>query len=215
MPTVAIAGIGSKLALAVAEELLKRPDVSLRGSSRDISKLPFFLKDSALVKLTQCGPYDKDALRSLVRGADVAICAYYADNETMLEGQKLLIDLCEEEGIPRYLASDYTADYTKLEFGDIIVKDPMKHFKSYAGTKKVVKGVHILVGLFMETFWDYFGVWDVGSKTLKYWGTGKGVWDLTSYGTAGQYVAAVALDPDAVGVLRCEDFSRDYMMWPR
>jgi hypothetical protein len=123
----------------------------------------------------------------------------------MLRGQTLLIDLCEEEGVSRYIASDYTADYTKLEFGDIEVKDPMKHVKAYLETKEKVKGVHVLVGLFMETFWNYFGVWDEETKTLRYWGSGREKWDLTTYGTAAGYVAGVALDSEATGLLKCNN----------
>ena len=201
--TIAIAGISSKLALDAAAELLKQPDIRLRGSCRDIDKLPAFLKDSARVALVQSGAYDNKALRSLIQGCDVVICCYFADDETMLEGQKLLIDLCEEEGVPRYIASDYTADYTKLDWGDLVTKDPMKHVKGYLDAKAKVKGVHVLVGLIMETFWAYFNVWNPDKKTIRYWGTGKEEWDLTTYHTVAQYLAAVALDPQAVGVKKC------------
>lgn len=211
--TIAIAGISSALALKVAAELLKQPNVHVRGTSRDISKLPPFLKDSPRVTLVQCGPYDTEALRSLIRGCEVVVCCYYADNETMLEGQKLLVDMCEEEGVSRYIASDYTSDFTKLDLGDVMVKDPMKHIKAYLDGKPKVNGVHILVGLFMETFWGYFDVWDSKEKKLRYWGTGHEEWDLMTYQTAAEYVAAVALDPEAIGIKKCafhESFSQNH-----
>ena len=210
---IAIAGITSKLAQLVATQLLsKDPNVQIWGSSRDPSKLPSSLKDSPRVTLLQTDALDGSKLRSLVHGADVVICCYFADNETMLNGQKLLIDLCEEENVPRYIASDYSLDYRGLEFGEIPLKDPMKHLKTYLEAKKNVKGVHILVGIFMETFWSAIAKLDVEKKTFRYWGDGKAEFELTSVGGAADCVTAVALDKDAVGFLKCM-FVLSFLVW--
>ncbi|KAH7076853.1 NmrA family protein-like protein [Paraphoma chrysanthemicola] len=200
--TVAIAGISSKLARLAANELLKRPDVRLRGSCRDTGKLPNNLRESPRVSLFQAEPYDTKTLRSLIHGCDVVVCCYFAEDEVMLNGQKLLIDLCEEENITRYIASDYTGDYTKLDWGDLAIKEPMKHVKSYLESKTTVNGVHILVGLLMETFLDFFDIYDAKSNRIRYWGTGNEKWDLTSYQTAAEYVAAVTLDQNATGLFK-------------
>ena len=199
---IAIAGISSKLALFTTQELLKQPGVNLRGSCRGISKLPQWLRDSSRVSLIETGPYDTDTLRTIVKGSDVVMCCYLADNDTMTRGQKLLIDLCSEEGVPRYIASDYTADYTKLNYGHVVITDPMKQVKGYVDSKSV-KGVHILIGLLMETYWDIFAPWKPEEKVFEFWGTGNEKWESTSYRTAAEYVAAVAIDPDAVGMFKC------------
>lgn len=201
--TVAIAGISSALALLITKSLLQRPDVHIRGSSRDIDKLPDDLKSSSRVTLVQSGPYDTEKLRKFVRGCDAVVCCYYASSEVMLEGQRLLIDLCEAEGITRYIASDYTADFRKLDQADLAIKNFAKDVKEYLDTKSTVRGVHILVGIFMETFLDFFGVWNTGAKEVRYWGTGNEKWDLTSYQTGADYVAAVTLDPNASGFFKC------------
>jgi hypothetical protein len=123
----------------------------------------------------------------------------------MTEGQKLLVDACELENVPRYIASDYCLDFTKLEYGQHPAKDPMKHVKAHLETKKNVQGVHVLIGAFMETFWSgYFGVWNAKDFKLSYYGEGDEVWESTTYGTAAEYVAAVALDRNAVGMQHCE-----------
>jgi len=205
---IAIAGISGKLARYVVQELLKQPDVQIRGSCRDITKLPTELTESPRISLVKADPFDVETLRNMVRGCDTVMCCYYADDKTMFEGQIILIDLCEEEGVGRYIASDYTADFTRLDLGDIVVKDPMKHVKAYLDTKERVKGIHILVGLMMETFLEYFQVWNPEENTLRYWGTGSEKWDLITYGTAAEYVAAVALDRHATGVLKCKSGTR-------
>jgi hypothetical protein len=93
-----------------------------------------------------------DTLRQFVRGTDVIVCCYLGDNTFMTEGQKLLVDVCDLESVPCYIASDYCLDYTKLEYGQHPAKDPMKRVKLHLETKKHVKGVHVLIGAFMETF---------------------------------------------------------------
>lgn len=206
--TIAIAGISSRLALLIAEELLKHPEVKLRGSCRNLERLPKWLRDSDQVSITQTGPYETENLRALVKGCDVVMCCYLADNEVMVDGQKLLLDLCEEHGVPRYIASDYTMDYTRLNYGDVEIKDPMKQIKAYAETKSNVRGVHVLVGFFMESYWQLMVPYNPEAKTLSTWVSEDVKWDIASYRTAAQYVTAVALDPSATGVLKCT-FSSD------
>jgi hypothetical protein len=203
--TVGIAGITGKFARSVAHHLLKRTDVSLRGFCRDPSKLPNFLSPSTRIHITKGEFSDNAALRSFVKGSDVVICCYLGNNHLMTEGRKLLVDAYKEEKVDRYIASDYSLDYTKLEYGELFVKDPMKCVKEYIGTKGHVKGVHVLIGVFMETFFSpYFGVWDPKGTRFRFWGTGDETWESTSYGNAAEYVAMVALDKDAVGLQQCE-----------
>lgn len=45
----------------------------------------------------------------------------------MVDNQTLLIDACIAEGVPWYMASDYSIYYRKLEYGQLAEKDRMKH----------------------------------------------------------------------------------------
>lgn len=121
----------------------------------------------------------------------------------MFEAQKVLIDLCEKEGVPRYIASDYTVEYRKLDPTDMVINFFTNDIVAYLDTKLGVKGVHIMVGLLIETFIDLFDAWRPEANELRYWGTGNEKLDFTSYQTAAEYVAAVALDPNASGFFKC------------
>jgi hypothetical protein len=165
--TVGIAGITGKFAHNVAANLLKRPNVSIRGLCRDPTKLHASIQSSPRVHITKGAATDADALNSFAKSSDVVICCYLGDNTLMTEGQKLLIDACEAQGVRRYLASDYSLDFTKLEYGQLFAKDPMKRVKEYLDTK-TIQGVHVLIGIFMETFWSrFFGVWNQDAATLS------------------------------------------------
>ncbi|KAJ0335903.1 hypothetical protein COL922a_008631 [Colletotrichum nupharicola] len=146
--TVALAGITGKFGRLLASKLIQNPNVTLRGYCREA--------------------YDEEKIRNFVEGSDVVICAYLGDDKLMVEGQKILIDACESEGVPRYIASDWALDYTKLELGELFPKDPMKHVKAYLETKKCVKGVHILIGGFMDAIMSpFFSVIDPVTHTVK------------------------------------------------
>ncbi|KAJ5674765.1 nmrA-like family protein [Penicillium maclennaniae] len=199
--TVGIAGITGKFARLVVKNLCKSPDVQIRGLCRNASKLPQHFRDSPRVTTIQGDSGDLETLRTFVRGCDVVVCCYLGDNNLMTEGQKLLVDACDHEGVRRYVASDYCLDFTKLELGQHPAKDPMKHVKAYLETKDNVQGVHVLIGAFMETFWsEYFGIWNPTECKLTFYGNGDELWESTTYETAAQYVAAVAMDRSAVGM---------------
>ncbi|CAI7616491.1 unnamed protein product [Penicillium crustosum] len=181
--TVGIAGITGKFARLVGNHLSKSPNVQIRGFCRNASKLPQQFRESPRVTIVQGESSDLETLRSFV------------------EGQKLLVDACELENVGRYVASDYCLDFTKLELGQHPAKDPMKHVKAYLDGKKNVQGVHVLIGAFMETFWSgYFGVFDPKEIKFSFYGDGDEIWESTTYQTAAEYVAAVALDQNAVGL---------------
>lgn len=204
--TIGIAGITGKFARLVLKHLCSS-DVQIRGFCRNASKLPAKYRDSPRVTIVQGSSDDLEALRAFVRGCDVVICAYLGDNTLMTEGQKLLVDACDSEKVDRYIASDYCLDFTKLEYGQHPAKDPMKHVKAHLDTKSHVKGVHVLIGAFMETFWSgYFGVWNADEYKLSFYGSGDEIWESTTYGTAAEYVAAVAKDPTATGLQHCESW---------
>ncbi|KAF5653733.1 hypothetical protein F25303_2038 [Fusarium sp. NRRL 25303] len=200
--TVGVTGITGKFARLVVKNLLNHPELNIRGFCRDPRKLPAQISASPQVTIIQGDANDLNALRRFVKGCEVVICCYLGDNTFMVESQKLLVDACDMENVSRYVASDYCLDFTKLQYGQLPAKDPMKHVKAYLETKNNVKGVHILIGVFMETFWsEYFSVFDPRDCKFSFYGTGHEIWESTTYGTAAEYVAAVALDQSAAGVL--------------
>lgn len=88
-------------------------------------------------------------------------------------GQNLLIDECEAAGVPRFMPSDWSTDFSKLQLGQLFPKDPNILVKAHLETKKTVKGVHTLIGVFMQTFLSpFFGVVGVDAEkvTVRYWG---------------------------------------------
>jgi hypothetical protein len=208
--TVGLAGLSSKLCRLVAREILKRPNVKIRGYVRDPAKVPPEITSNLRVQVIKGGALDRDAVRTFVHGCNVVVCGYLAADEVMVEGQKVLVDACEVEGVSRYLPSDFTLDYTKLELGQLERKDPMILVKQYIEERQrqgsKLKGVYVLIMGFMETVLStYFQVWIGEEKKLQFWGSvDELVWEMTSYKTTAEYTTELIMDENAVGVQKCK-----------
>lgn len=204
--TVGIAGFTGRVAGLLTLSLLEQdPNVQIKGLARTPANVSKSISSKNNVQVIQGGAFDTDKIRSFVHGCDVVVCCYSHDDRIMVDGQKLLIDLAEEEGVPRYVASDWCLDYTKLGMGELFAKEASQRIKGYLDTKNSIKGVHMLIGGFTEViFAAFFRIWDSQTSTLRYWGTGDEVWECTTYQNSAQYTAAVCLDRAAFGVFRCK-----------
>ncbi|KAH7110678.1 hypothetical protein EDB81DRAFT_849113 [Dactylonectria macrodidyma] len=106
-------------------------------------------------------------------GCDVVVCCYPGDDTHMTQGQKLLIDACEEQGL----------------------------VKEHPDVKSKIQGVHALIGTFMDTFWNPWSqILRPEERTLRYWGTGDEIWESTPYTNAADFVAEVVMDQQATGM---------------
>ena len=204
--TVGIAGFTGKFARLLTSSLLEQDaNVQIKGLARDPAKVEAAISSISNVQVVQGDAFDADKLRTFVRGCDVVVCCYLGDDHVMVEGQKLLIDVAEQENVARYVASDWSLDWTKLQLGELFAKEPCQLVKAYIDTKRRIKGVHILVGGFTEVlFAPFYRIWHADKFTFSYWGTGDEKWEFTTYLNSAQYTAAVILNRQAKGVLRCE-----------
>lgn len=202
--TVGLAGITGKFGGLLASQLLQNEDVLLRGHARDLSKVEPSLASSPRVTLFKGEALDDDSIRPFVAGCNVIVCAYLGPDELMVDDQKKLVDACEEAGVPRYVASDWELDYTKLKLGELFPKHPMIHVRAHLQAKNKVQGVHVLIGGYMDPLLSpFFNLCDPQSRTLQFWGEGTEPWEGTSYANAAEFTAAVVVDRSAVGIQKC------------
>jgi hypothetical protein len=202
--TVTIAGLTGKMAQLIAKHLLASPNVKVNGLCRTPSKLPESLTSNPRLSVFQSDSNNTQVIRSALKESSAAICCYLGDADVMIDGQKRLIDACIAENVPRYVASDWSLDFRKLELGQHPLKDPMKIVQAYLEEKEAdnqIKAVHILNACFLEAPWG--GLWNAQNSKLQYWGTGEEKWELTSYDNAAEFTAKVVMDPEANGWFSC------------
>jgi hypothetical protein len=165
--TVTIAAMTGKIAQLIAKHLLASSNVKIHGLCRTPSKLPASLTSNPLLSVSQSDPNDTYAIRSALKGSNAAICCYLGDADVMVEGQKRLIDACIVESVPRYVASDWSMDFRKLELGQLPLKNAMKYVQAYLEEKEAsnqIKAVHVLNACFLEA--PRGGLWNAQSHKL-------------------------------------------------
>jgi hypothetical protein len=114
--TVTIAGITGKLGLLITKHLLKSPIVHINGLCRFPSKLPPIILQDPKFTIFQSTSTDIAKIRSALYNSSLAICCYLGSLGLMVSGQKILIDACITENVPRYIASDWSLDFRGLEY---------------------------------------------------------------------------------------------------
>jgi hypothetical protein len=209
-PTIiTVAGFTGKMARLITTVILStHPAAQIHGIARSPEKVAPELKTNKNVKIFAASASDTNEIRKALSGASVCICCYLGDDNLMVDGQKLLIDACIAEKVPRYIASDWSLDFRPLAFGEHPAKDPMKRVQAYLEEKEKegqIKGVHVLNGAFMEIIWARFaGYVNVKEDTFSYWGTGDEPIEVTTMVDAAAYTASIAVDPNANGFLNCK-----------
>jgi hypothetical protein len=204
--TIAIAGFTGKMARLITTSLLRsHPEVQIHGLTRNPSKVPSSLRSNPNIELFEASSDNISALRKGLFGTSACVCCYLGDEKLMTEGQKILIDACIAENVPRYIASDWSLDFRGLKVGDHPVKDPMKHIQAYLEEREAegkIKGVHVLNGAFTEIMFAPFAAWAATRDgVFKYHGTGDEKLDMTTYEDAARFTAEVTVDESAVGFL--------------
>ena len=209
--TIAIAGMTGRFANMMVKHLLAKPNVYINGIARNPGKVPADVRRNERVKLFTAESNDVASIREALRGATVCVCCYLGDNTFMVEGQKVLIDACIAEKVPRYVAGDWCLDYRGLEMGDHPIKDPMKIIHQYLDEKEketdgAIRAVHILNGVFLEIWWTtaLTGIYDPRGPTFSCWGTLDETWEGITYDDAAKFTAEVAVDESATGFLNGE-----------
>ncbi|KAG8664272.1 hypothetical protein FPOAC2_14197 [Fusarium poae] len=199
---VTLFGANGNLAIRITRILLQKPDISLKGYARDVSKIPEEIRNHPRYQAIQGQIDDQEKIHETVRGSDVVACLYQGFQDVVLDGQKLLIDICEEEKVGRFFSSAYVGDIRNMKVGLHERMDlPLQIFEYLKG-KKNLPSVHIICGGFIETWLEYAGVIDLDTQTISYWGTGNEIWDLTSYDDTAAFTAEAIQDKSAVGYLK-------------
>ncbi|TEY85108.1 hypothetical protein BOTCAL_0017g00210 [Botryotinia calthae] len=205
--TIAIAGFTGRMARLITDFVLQdHPNAIIHGICRSTSKIGACIRFNPRVRLFGASSTDISTIRAALAGTSVCICCYLGDSKLMVDGQKVLIDACIEENVPRYIASDYTFDYRPLELGDYSAKDSSKHIHPYLQEKEKsenIRGVHILNGAFMEFVWNpLLGVVNAEEGNFRYHGIGDEQLEMTAMKDTARFVAAVSMDPKAVGAVK-------------
>ena len=134
-----------------------------------------------------------ETLPPLCEGVDVVVSAI-GNNNVTVPGQKNLIDAAKQQHVKRFIPSDYSVDYRKLDYGDNHNLDMRKEVFEYL-QQSGLEYTLVLNGMFME-YITYMPMFDLKNQIFQYWGDGEMAMDLTTTDDTAMYVAEAVSDPN-------------------
>ncbi|TGD81938.1 NmrA family protein [Hymenobacter wooponensis] len=200
--TIAVAGATGDLGFRIAKELLQR-GATVRALVRpDSSSKP------EIISLRQQGAtiteVNFDSIISLTAactGADCVVSALSGLREVIVGAQTRLVKAAVAAGVPRFIPSDFSIDFTKLPNGTNRNLDLRREFQERLD-QQPIQATSILNGMFMDLLTGQAPLVLFGPKRILYWGDADQPLDFTTIADTAAFTAAAALDPTTPRYLR-------------
>ena len=130
--------------------------------------------------------------------ADVAcvVSALAGLRDVVIDAQKILLDAAIDAGVPRFIPSDYSLDFTKFKPGENRNLDWRREFHEYLNNLPI-RSTSIFNGAFAELLTTDMPMILFKQKMILYWGSADYQWGFTTMDNTAAYTAKVALDPAA------------------
>ncbi|MCJ8167098.1 NmrA family NAD(P)-binding protein [Pontibacter sp. E15-1] len=134
-------------------------------------------------------------------GASCVVSALSGLREVIVVAQKVLLDAAIAAGVPRFIPSDYSLDFTKFTDGENRNLDWRREFHEYLD-KTAISATTIFNGAFAELLTDQMPVIHFKQKLVVYWRNADYRWNFTTMDNTAEYTANAALDPSTPRFLR-------------
>ncbi|MBA3906559.1 MAG: NmrA family NAD(P)-binding protein, partial [Pseudonocardiales bacterium] len=134
-------------------------------------------------------------------GAACVVSAWSGLREVIVERQSVLIDAAVMAGVPRFISSDFSSDYTRTEHGHNRNFDLRREFMGRAD-RAPIRTTSILNGAFMDMLGAEMPIIQPRIRGVLYWGDADQPLDFTTRADTAAYAAAAALDETAPRRLR-------------
>ena len=199
--TVVLAGgagdLGSRIAAAlVGRGATVRALVRLDASPADRQRLTDLGANP-----TPADPTDVDALAAALTGAAVVVSALNGLREVILDRQNTLLEAAVRAGVPRFISSDFSSDFTKTRPGRNRNFDLRREFMARAD-QAPIQVTSILNGAFMDMLGAEMPIIAPQIKRVLHVGDRDQPLDFTTKDDVAAYTAAAAMDPSTPRILR-------------
>ena len=199
--TIVLAGVTGDLGFRIAQALLRRGAV-VRALVRPGNTNPVVAALRALgAVIVEVDFNSVTALTNACAGAACVVSALSGLRDVIVDGQKRLLDAAVAAGVPRFIPSDYSIDYTKLPNGSNRNLDLRREFNQRLD-QAPVQATSILNGMFTDLLTGQAPVVLFGLKRVLYYGDADQPLDFTTTANTAEFTAAAALDPSTPRYLR-------------
>ena len=144
---------------------------------------------------------DEAALRLACAGAACVVSALSGLREVIVDAQTRLLNAAVAAGVPRFIPSDFSIDYTKLPVGSNRNLDLRREFGQRLD-QAPIQATSVLNGMFMDLLTGQAPVILFKIRRVLYWGSADQPLDFTTTADTAAFTAAAALDPTTPRYLR-------------
>jgi nucleoside-diphosphate-sugar epimerase len=200
-PIVALAGAGGDLGGRIAKALVRR-GAEVRALVRpNLSREEAARIETLGTTLAPADPNDVRALADACAGADCVVSALSGLRPVVIDRQSILLDAAVAAGVPRFIPSDFSEDFTTTTPGGNRNLDLRREFMARAD-QAPLRVTSILNGAFMDMLGVEMPLIQKRIHRVLYWRSADQPLDFTTKDDVAAYTAATALDDAAPRVLR-------------
>ncbi|RSK34013.1 NmrA family NAD(P)-binding protein [Hymenobacter metallilatus] len=199
---IVLAGATGALGLLIAHQLRRR-GATVRALVRPASISNAEAESLRLqgVEIHAVDFGDASALATACTGATCVVSALSGLGPTIVEAQTQLLEAALAAGVPRFIPSDFSADFTRLPEGSNRNFDLRRAFQRRLDAAPI-KATSILNGMFMDLLTGQAPLVQPGIHRIVYWGNADQPLDFTTMVDTASFTAAAALDASTPRYLR-------------
>jgi nucleoside-diphosphate-sugar epimerase len=135
-----------------------------------------------------------DDVSKACMGASCVVSALAGLRNVIIDIQKILLDAAVMAGVPRFIPSDYSLDFTKFSPGENRNLDLRREFHGYLD-KSSISATTIFNGAFAHLLTDQMPLILFKQKRVLYWGDADHRMGFTTIEDTATFTANAALDP--------------------
>lgn len=198
---IVLAGATGNLGGRIARAILERGG-NVRAIVRhnsDPEKVEALRKLGAAI--TEVDFSNSPELTGACKGGACVVSALSGLRDVIVDAQTLLLDAAVEAGVPRFIPSDYSIDFTKLSPGTNRNLDLRREFHERLD-KASIAATSILNGMFTDLLTGEAPMILFKFKRVVYWEDADQRMDFTTMDDAAAFTAASALDASTPRILR-------------
>jgi nucleoside-diphosphate-sugar epimerase len=199
--TIVMAGatgnLGGRIARALRERGASVRALVRRGTARD--RLERLQELGVAVATVDLG--NASEVTSACSGASCVVSALSGFRDVIVDTQAVLLDAAIKAGVPRFIPSDYSIDFTKLPAGENRNLDLRRDFHARLD-RSSISATTIFNGAFADMLTGQMPLILFKLKRILYWGSADQRMDFTTIDDTAAFSARAALDPSTPRFLR-------------
>ena len=154
------------------------------------------------VKVIKVDMSDVAELTAACKGVSCVVSALAGLRETIVEAQSILLEAAVAAGVPRFIPSDFSADFNQIAEGENRNFDLRKEFHKKLDVAPIV-ATSIMNGAFADILFYATPFYNLKDNSVGYWGDDANFKvDFTTKDDSASFTEAVALDNTTPEILR-------------